>query len=253
MDVDLEGSGVQEQDARTGTHAIFLSREVILLRCYLRHVHRVQRRRIRPRCCSASTLCIACVAIIRPYALFVKHRVDHHRVLSFNCPRAAWLTEVESDYAENLGSGMIAFAAFGAVGYSVVFCTGGTRTSRTSARSLVTNSSNRRKVSSVKLRVSKKCRQYVGYREETRAGEDTEVQQLKRTNTLSRMASRTASLNRTPTISKKAVRKQTRKTMMDRLHDHSRRFYHGGCVCGGVLRYRIRELYAIDSCELSSR
>ena len=49
--------------------------------------------------------------------------MDHHGVLSFNCPRLRLgLTgEVESDYAENLGYGMIAFAAFGAVGYSVCF------------------------------------------------------------------------------------------------------------------------------------
>ena len=49
--------------------------------------------------------------------------MDHHGVLSFNCHvMPLGLTgEVESDYCENLGYGMIAFAAFGAVGYSCLF------------------------------------------------------------------------------------------------------------------------------------
>ena len=33
---------------------------------------------------------------------------------------------------------------------------------------------------------------------------------------------------------------------MERLHDRSTRFNHGGCVRGGVLRDRIREFYAVD-------
>ena len=76
--------------------------------------------------------------------------------------------------------------------------------------------------------------------------EDTEVQQLKRTNTLSRMASRTTSLNRTPTISKKAVRKQTRKTMRWTVYMTILVVSIMAVCMRGVLRYRIRELYAID-------
>ena len=102
----------------------------------------------------------------------------------------------------------------------------------------------RRKVSSVKLRVSKILPSVCWVSKKHAQSEDTEVQQLKRTNTLSAWRVTWTSLNRT-TISKKAVRKQTRKTMRWTVYMTILVVSIMAVVCG-VLRYRIRELYAID-------
>ena len=74
-DVDLEAH-VQEQDAFSVlvALAIFLSYEVILLRCYLRHVHRRCRGDVSGQGVVLPRLyALAYVAIIRPYALFVQN------------------------------------------------------------------------------------------------------------------------------------------------------------------------------------
>ena len=160
---------------------------------------------------------LAYVAIIRPYSLFLQNIawiiIEFCLMIVHGC--ALGLTgDVESDYAENLGSGMIAFAALGAVGYSGCFLYSWYKDVKEFNEELGDEFVEPKKGVLGQLQSFKNNTiNMLGLAKKQAQSEDTEVQQLQRTNTLSRMASRTTSLKRTPTMTKKAVRKETRKAM----------------------------------------
>ena len=156
--------------------------------------------------------------------------------------------EVESDYAENLGSGMIAFAALGAVGYSVCFLYSWHKDIKDFNEELGDEFIEPKKGVLGQLQSFKNNTiSMLGIGEETRAERRNGGPATQENEYVVAHGESRCTLKRTPTISKKAVRKQTRKTMRWTVYmTISRRFNHGGCVRGGVLRDRIREFYAVD-------
>ena len=156
------------------------------------------------------------VLLIRPYALFWQNiswivlegslMIVHGCALSLN-------DDVDNDYAQNLGSGMIAFAGLGAIAYGSLFMFSWYQDVKDFNEELGDEFLEPKKGILGQLKSFKDNTVIILGLARKKGSEDTEVEQLKRTNTLSRVASRSTSLKRSPTTSKKQVRKETRKAM----------------------------------------
>ena len=95
--------------------------------------------------------------------------------------------EIESDYAENLGSGMIVFAALGAVGYSGCFLYSWYKDVKEFNEELGDEFVEPKKGVLGQLQSFKNNTiNMLGLAKKQAQSEETEVQQLQRTNTLSR-------------------------------------------------------------------